>query len=67
MAAMPLGNRSKRRRARKGFPHRVASYLDNSTFNRLTKALEITGENMSMFIASAVRDRADQILNSRQQ
>jgi uncharacterized protein (DUF1778 family) len=43
----------------------VAGYLDDSSFKRVVKALEMTGENMSMFIASAVRDRADQILNSK--
>lgn len=40
--AMPQkGDRSKRRRPRKGFPHRVAGYLDGSTHDLVAKAAEM--------------------------
>jgi uncharacterized protein (DUF1778 family) len=59
---MVKGDRSKRRRPRKGFPHRIVSYLDLATHNLVAKAVEQTGENVSAFVARAVKDRAESIL-----
>jgi uncharacterized protein (DUF1778 family) len=56
------GNRSKRRRPRKGFPHRVVGYLDRSTHELVSKAVEKAGENISTFVAKAVKNRAEDIL-----
>lgn len=63
------GNRSKRRRPRKGFPFRVVGYLDRRTHQLVTKAAEHAGENISVFVAAAVKSRAEEILakiNQRQ-
>ena len=57
------GNRSKRRRPRKGFPHRVVGYLDYPTHEMVSRAAERVGENISSFVARAVKDRAESILN----
>lgn len=57
------GNRSQRRRPRKGFPHRVAGYLDETTYDLVSKAAEHMGESVSTFVARAVKDRAETILN----
>ncbi len=61
------GDRSKRRRPRKGFPHRVVGYLDRPTQELVDRAAEQVGENISTFVARAVKDRAEAILrtNSR--
>jgi uncharacterized protein (DUF1778 family) len=61
------GDRSKRRRPRKGFPHRVVGYLDRHTQELVARAAEQVGENISTFVARAVKDRAEAILrtNSR--
>jgi uncharacterized protein (DUF1778 family) len=59
------GNRSKRRRPRKGFPHRVVGYLDRPTLDLVTKAADHAGENISSFVARAVKDRAEAILRNR--
>jgi hypothetical protein len=56
------GNRSKRRRPRKGFPYRVVGYLDRPTHEMVSKAAEHTGENISAFVAKAVKSRAEGIL-----
>ena len=58
------GDRSKRRRPKKGFPHRVAGYLDGSTHEIVAKAAEDVGESISTFVAKAVKDRADAILKT---
>ncbi len=58
------GNRSKRRRPRKGFPHRVVGYLDDPTHAMVARAAERIGENISTFVARSVKDRAESILNS---
>lgn len=63
----PKGDRSKRRRPRKGFPHRVAGYLDDSTGEAVTKAAEQVGESISTFVARAVKERAEAILRTKQQ
>lgn len=58
------GDRSKRRRPRRGFPHRVVGYLDVATHALVAKAAEKVGENISSFVAAAVKDRAEGILKS---
>jgi len=55
------GNRSKRRRPRKGFPYRVVGYLDRSTQELVSKAAEKVGENISTFVAKAVKNRAEDL------
>jgi hypothetical protein len=60
MAKKP--NRSKRRRPRKGFPYRVVGYLDHPTHLLVEKAAEQINENISAFVAKAVRDRAEAII-----
>lgn len=59
------GDRSKRRRPRKGFPHRVVGYLDDRTHAIVTRAAEQGGENISSFVARAVKDRAESILKAQ--
>jgi len=59
------GNRSKRRRPRKGFPHRVAGYLDAPTHDAVARAAEELGESVSTFVARAVKERAETILKSK--
>ncbi len=61
----PKGDRSKRRRPRKGFPRRVAGYLDDSSYVAVTKAAERVGESISTFVARASVERAESILNSK--
>jgi len=56
------GNRGKRRRPRKGFPFRVVGYLDGPTSELVAKAAEQVGENISAFVARAVKDRAESIV-----
>jgi uncharacterized protein (DUF1778 family) len=58
------GDRSKRRRPRKGFPHRVAGYLDGPTHDLVAKAAEQVGESISTFVARAVKERAQTISKS---
>ena len=58
------GDRSKRRRPRKGFPHRVAGYLDGPTHDLVAKAAEQVGESISTFVARAVKERAQTIHKS---
>jgi hypothetical protein len=53
------GDRSKRRRPKKGFPNRVAGYLDGPTYELVAKAAEEVGESISTFVAKAVRERAE--------
>jgi uncharacterized protein (DUF1778 family) len=53
------GDRSKRRRPKKGFPNRVAGYLDSPTYELVAKAAEEVGESISTFVAKAVRERAE--------
>jgi len=55
------GDRSKRRRPRKGFPNRIAGYLDDPTYDLVTKAAEEVGESISTFVARAVKQRAEAI------
>ncbi len=57
-------DRSKRRRPRKGFPNRVVGYLDPATHQMVSQAAEQLGENISSFVAKAVRDRAERILKT---
>jgi predicted HicB family RNase H-like nuclease len=59
------GDRSKRRRPRKGFPNRVVGYLDTATHEMVAKAAEKIGESISSFVARAVRERAETILTPR--
>jgi len=58
------GDRSKRRRPRRGFPYRVVGYLDNRTHAIVSRAAEQVGENISSFVARAVKDRAENILKA---
>jgi uncharacterized protein (DUF1778 family) len=53
------GDRSKRRRPKKGFPHRVAGYLDGPTYSLVSIAAEEAGESISTFVARAVKERAE--------
>ncbi len=62
---LPKGDRSKRRRPRKGFPHRIVGYLDDGTHAIVTRAAEQAGENISSFVARAVKDRAESILKAQ--
>ena len=39
-------DRSKRRRPKKGFPNRVAGYLDGPTYELVAKAAEEVGESI---------------------
>jgi hypothetical protein len=55
------GDRSKRRRPKKGFPNRVAGYLDGPTYDLVAKAAEEVGESISTFVARAVKERAQYI------
>lgn len=55
------GDRSKRRRPKKGFPNRVAGYLDGPTHDLVSKAAEEVGESISTFVARAVKERAKAI------
>ena len=57
------GDRSKRRRPRKGFPHPVTGYLDDSTHEMVSRAAEKEGESISTFVAKAVQDRAHAVLS----
>ena len=59
------GDRSKRRRPRKGFPHRVAGYLDDSTGELVARAAEQVGESISTFVARAVKERAEVIFQAK--
>ena len=56
------GGRSKRRQPRKGFPYRIVAYLDTGTKRLVDAALKVSGENMSMFTAKALVDRAEKEL-----
>ena len=56
------GDRSKRRRPRKGFPHRIVGYLDRSSQELVANAAEHAGESISTFVAKAVRERAETVL-----
>ncbi len=60
----PKGDRSKRRRPRKGFPYRIAGYLDGPTHDLVAKAAEHAGESISTFVARAVKERAETIHKS---
>jgi uncharacterized protein (DUF1778 family) len=55
------GDRSKRRRPKKGFPNRVAGYLDGPTYELVAKAAEEVGESISTFVAKAVKERAEAV------
>jgi uncharacterized protein (DUF1778 family) len=55
------GDRSRRRRPKKGFPNRVAGYLDGPTHDLVSKAAEAVGESISTFVARAVKQRAESI------
>jgi uncharacterized protein (DUF1778 family) len=60
------GDRSARRRPRKGFPHRIVGYVDRSTHELVARAAEQLGESLSTFVAKAAKDRAEGVLrNSR--
>ena len=59
------GDRSKRRRPRKGFPNRVAGYLDDPTHDLVAKAAEQVGESISTFVARAVKERAEVIRKNK--
>jgi uncharacterized protein (DUF1778 family) len=53
------GDRSRRRRPKKGFPNRVAGYLDGPTYELVAQAAEQVGESISTFVAKAVKERAE--------
>ena len=55
------GDRSKRRRPKKGFPNRVAGYLDGPTYELVAKAAEEAGESISTFVAKSVKERAEAV------
>jgi uncharacterized protein (DUF1778 family) len=57
--------RSKRRQPRKGFPHRIVAYLDAKSKRLVDAALKISGENTSMFTATALVERAERVLSER--
>jgi uncharacterized protein (DUF1778 family) len=59
------GDRSKRRRPRKGFPHPVTGYLDDSTHDKVSRAAEQEGESVSTFVARAVQERAENVLRGK--
>ena len=63
----PKGDRSKRRRPRKGFPHPVTGYLNASTHEMVSEAAERAGESISTFVARAVQERAEAVLKAKQQ
>ena len=56
------GDRSKRRRPKKGFPFRVQGYLDESTWEIVNRAAELLGESISTFVARAVKERGESVL-----
>jgi len=58
------GDRSKRRRPRKGFPHPVTGYLDDFTNEIVSRAAELAGESISTFVARAVQERAKKMLKA---
>ena len=58
------GDRSQRRRPRKGFPHRIVGYVDRSSRELVAKAAEQVGESISTFVAKAVKDRAESVLGT---
>jgi uncharacterized protein (DUF1778 family) len=58
------GDRSKRRRPRKGFPHPVTGYLDDSAHEMVSRAAERAGESISTFVARAVQERAEAVLKA---
>ena len=59
------GDRSRRRRPKKGFPNRVAGYLDGPTYDLVSKAAEDAGESISSFVARAVKERAEAICKTK--
>ncbi|PYJ76401.1 MAG: hypothetical protein DME69_13170 [Verrucomicrobia bacterium] len=59
------GDRSKRRRPRKGFPHPVTGYLDDPTHEIVSRAAERAGESISTFVARAVQERAETVLKAK--
>jgi len=58
------GDRSQRRRPRKGFPHRIVGYVDRSSQELIAKAADQVGESISTFVAKAVKDRAESVLGT---
>jgi uncharacterized protein (DUF1778 family) len=60
----PKGERSKRRRPKAGFPHRVAGYLDDPTNKLVVRAADLVEESISTFVARAVKERAESIVRS---
>jgi uncharacterized protein (DUF1778 family) len=59
------GDRSRRRRPKKGFPNRVAGYLDGPTYDLVAQAAEQVGESISTFVAKSVKERAEAIRKSK--
>jgi uncharacterized protein (DUF1778 family) len=59
------GDRSRRRRPKKGFPNRVAGYLDNPTYDIVAQAAEQVGESISTFVAKAVKERAEALRKAK--
>ena len=57
--------RSRRRQPRRGFPHRIVAYLDTESKRLVDAALEVAGENTSMFTAKALVERAERVLNEQ--
>ena len=43
----------------------MVGYLDRPTLDLVTKAADHAGENISSFVARAVKDRAEAILRNR--
>ena len=59
---------SKRRRRRDiGFTYRVVGYLDRETHELVAKAADQADENISTFVAKAVRERAEAIVRKLEQ
>ncbi|HEV2396601.1 MAG TPA: DUF1778 domain-containing protein [Candidatus Sulfotelmatobacter sp.] len=59
---------SKRRRRRNvGYTYRVVGYLDRETHELVAKAAEQADENISTFVAKAVRERAETIVKKPHQ
>jgi len=59
------GDRSRRRRPKKGFPNRVAGYLDGPTYELVAQAADQVGESISTFVAKSVKERAEAIRKTK--
>lgn len=57
----------RRRRRNVGYTHRVVGYLDRDTHELVIKAAEVADQNISTFVARAVRAYAESVLKNPQQ